>query len=188
MKNISYEIKLYSPWHCGSGLSAGADVDALVVKDKNGLPFVPGKTIKGLLREAVENYCEFLQLNKEKEINEAFGRKEENLDDEGKAKIGICFFGNATMLESEAAIIKEHHVQEYLYTRISSTAIDKNGIAKDNSLRRIEAVVPCTLKGSIYHVEDGFADIMVKSMGMVKRLGQSRNRGMGRCDIKATNE
>lgn len=51
---IKYQIQFHSYWHCGSGLAAGAGVDALVVKDADGLPFVPGKTIKGLLREAME--------------------------------------------------------------------------------------------------------------------------------------
>ena len=51
---IKYKIEFHTDWHCGSGLAAGADVDALVVKDKNGMPFIPGKTIKGLVREAVE--------------------------------------------------------------------------------------------------------------------------------------
>ena len=52
--NIKYKIEFHTDWHCGVGLAAGAGVDALTVKDKNGLPFVPGKTIKGLVREAVE--------------------------------------------------------------------------------------------------------------------------------------
>lgn len=56
MSNIKYTIEFYSQWHCGSGLSAGADVDALVVKDKDYMPYVPGKTIKGLVREAVETF------------------------------------------------------------------------------------------------------------------------------------
>ena len=50
---LYYNLTFFTDWHCGSGLAAGADVDTLVVKDKNGLPFVPGKTLKGLIREAV---------------------------------------------------------------------------------------------------------------------------------------
>ena len=50
--NMDYKIEFFSNWHCGSGLAAGADVDALVIKDKDGLPYVPGRTIKGLLRDA----------------------------------------------------------------------------------------------------------------------------------------
>ena len=33
MKNLKYSIQFYTNWHCGSGQAAGADVDALVVKD-----------------------------------------------------------------------------------------------------------------------------------------------------------
>lgn len=63
-QNITFAIQFYSPWHCGSGLSAGADVDELVIKDKNGMPFVPGKTIKGLMREAAENYLVYTREEK----------------------------------------------------------------------------------------------------------------------------
>ena len=55
MSNLTLKIQFFSPWHCGSGLSAGADTDALVIKNPQGLPFVPGKTIKGLVREALED-------------------------------------------------------------------------------------------------------------------------------------
>ena len=54
-KRIDYQIEFFSQWHCGSGLSAGADIALLVIKDKEGMPFIPGKTLKGLIREAVEN-------------------------------------------------------------------------------------------------------------------------------------
>ena len=57
MKDLNIKIEFFSPWHCGSGLSAGADADSLVIKDTNGLPYIPGKTIKGLIREAVEDYA-----------------------------------------------------------------------------------------------------------------------------------
>ena len=61
--DIKYTITMHSYWHCGSGLAAGSDVDALVVKDSNGLPFVPGKTMKGLVKEAVEEAVEALEKN-----------------------------------------------------------------------------------------------------------------------------
>ena len=51
---LSFEIKFYDYWHLSSGLSAGARLDSTVVKDKDGLPYVPAKTIKGLAREMAE--------------------------------------------------------------------------------------------------------------------------------------
>ena len=52
---IDYSIEFFSYWHCGSGLAAGADVDELAIKDGDGLPYVPGRTVKGLLRDAAES-------------------------------------------------------------------------------------------------------------------------------------
>ncbi len=52
--DIRYKIQFHTFWHCGSGLASGADADLLVIKDKDGIPYVPGKTVKGLLREAFD--------------------------------------------------------------------------------------------------------------------------------------
>lgn len=71
MKTINYSIQIYTYWHCGSGLAAGADVDLLPVKNKKGLPYVPGKTIKGLVREAAETICSLQNLDID--LNECFG-------------------------------------------------------------------------------------------------------------------
>ena len=65
MTDIKYKITFYSNWHCGSGLAAGADTDELVIKDRNGLPYVPGRTIKGLLREAAMMLSQFISIPEE---------------------------------------------------------------------------------------------------------------------------
>ena len=77
MKTIKYTIRFFSQWHCGSGTSAGADVDELVVKDKNGMPYIPGKTLKGLIREAVEDYVAFSSRGDElgSLVAETFGKE-----------------------------------------------------------------------------------------------------------------
>jgi CRISPR/Cas system CMR subunit Cmr4 (Cas7 group RAMP superfamily) len=54
MSTLKYKIEFLSDWHCGSGLSSGSDLDSLCIKDELNLPFVPGKTLKGLLHEAAE--------------------------------------------------------------------------------------------------------------------------------------
>ena len=72
MKDLNIKIEFFSPWHCGSGLSAGADADSLVIKDTNGLPYIPGKTIKGLIREAVEDYAALRGLDMD--LEKAFGK------------------------------------------------------------------------------------------------------------------
>ena len=56
---IPYNITFHSNWHCDSGLASGAHLDALVIKDKNGMPYIPGKTLKGIIKEAVYTYISF---------------------------------------------------------------------------------------------------------------------------------
>ena len=195
---MKYKIQFHSYWHCGSGLAAGADVDALVVRDKDNFPFVPGKTIKGLVREAIETIADFrgddannapgtvgpTKTCRTDAIRQAFGF----FDDKDSALQGTLFFTNAELSSSERAAIKASGLQKHLYTTVSSTAIDDKGIAREHSLRRIEVVVPCELEGTIMNVTDELKQGLTDALRFIKRMGVSRNRGLGRCTITICDE
>lgn len=183
--NIIYKIVFHTDWHCGSGLAAGADVDALVVKDKNEMPFVPGKTIKGLVREAVEEIRELQGSTNFTDLREAFGFFEKDKEEMEK---GSMFFTNATLNEKEYEAIVSNDAARFMYRDIASTAIDNDGIAKEHSLRKMEVVVPCALHGEILNVPEEIADEIIQSFGFIKRMGQNRNRGLGRCTITGRKE
>lgn len=188
MCNIQYNIEFFSNWHCGSGLAAGADVDALVVKDGNGLPYVPGRTVKGLLREAAEELNIYEKGRYKTLIDEIFGYSgDASRKEEEKTLTGEAFFGNAAFEKKDAEKIRKGGLTAYLYQTFSSTAIDeRTGIAKEHSLRKIETVIPCTLTGDIRNVPEGDGvELLEKSMQMVKRMGTGRNRGYGRCTISS---
>ena len=169
---MKYKIDFFSNWHCGSGLAAGADVDALVVKDPKGLPYVPGRTIKGLLRDAASELG-----YSEKDIICVFGTAGERANQTGSA-----IFSNAGLSDHEANEINRGQLAPYLYQTFASTAIDDEGIAKDHSLRKIETVVPCTLYGTIEGISDN-EPMIVNAMKFIKRMGTGRNRGYGRCQF-----
>lgn len=173
MKEIRYKIQFFSQWHCGSGLSAGADVDELVVKDRRGMPYVPGKTMKGLIREAVGDYMTFKGDSSAVDAN--FGT-------EGEVT-GSAFFSDATLGEDEYNAIVDGGLQRFLYNKVTTTAIDEDGVAKDHSLHSLETVIPCTLVGTIEDVSENMAEIICKSLGLIKRIGLRRNRGLGRCNV-----
>ncbi len=179
MNTIKYKIEFFSNWHCSSGLSAGAEIDTLVIKDKDNLPYVPGKTLKGLITEAVEDIMSFTNNSDASELIQAFGY----FDDKDKCKKGDAFFTNAELDNNTRKTILEHHASQFLYKTIASTSIDDNGIAKDGSLRTMEVVVPCELYGEIKDISDSILPFVVKCLGMIKRLGLNRNRGLGRCKI-----
>ena len=72
--------------------------------------------------------------------------------------------------------------REFLYKKISSTAIDaKTKTAKEFTLRDIEVVIPLTLYGEVFNVKD--KEILLKAFKLIKRVGLNRNRGLGRCEI-----
>ncbi len=180
--DITYTIRFFSRWHCGSGLSAGADVDNLVVKDKKGMPFIPGRTIKGLVREAAENYIKICNDTDHAEmLAKAFGTEASSSEN---GTTGCMHFGNAALDEKEYNAIVANNAQEYLYDKWTTTAIDADGTAKEFSLRSMETTVPCTLYGQISDVPQELAEIIANSFGLIKRIGQKRNRGLGRCDVK----
>ena len=176
MITINYKVEFLDYWHLSSGLSAGAKLDSTVVKDKDDLPYLSGKTLKGLLREMAE-YFENASF-----VTECFGV--EGVD------MGVCYFSNARLIEEVASEITKHNLQERLYDVIASTKIGQNenedeveGIAVDNSLREIEVVVPLTLEGTIDDVPTQHKEQMVQALKMIKRIGLNRNRGLGRCKI-----
>lgn len=178
---LHYKLTFFTDWLCGSGLAAGADVDTLAVKDPDGLPFVPGKTVKGLIREAAEELIALKYQSLSPIFLNTFGffDKKENY-----AK-GTAFFSNATLPEEERDAIVKGKLQPFIFRKISSTAIDENGIAKDHSLRKMEVAVPCTLEGFISSLPDNddFTAMMKEALLFIKRLGQNRNRGLGRCSF-----
>lgn len=181
MKTIDYTIEFFSDWHCGSGLAAGADIDALVVKDRNGLPYVPGKTMKGLIREAV---VDVLFLEGKNESVNAFVKAFGYFQDSENHEKGSCFFSNATIPDQISKVIIANDAQAYLYRKQSSTALDDGGIAKANTLRKIQTVIPLQLSGQILDVNDEMCEYVESGIKMIKRIGLNRNRGLGRCLIK----
>ena len=163
--NLKYKIRFLDFWHCSNGMGGGSKYDAGVLLDRVGIPFVPGKTIKGLAREFVFD----------KEFEEVcFGKEECE---------GVCHFCDAVLGKDEAYTIQKENLQEFLKTFVSCTAIEENGRAKEGSLREIEVVIPLVLYGEINNVPQDFVLLMQNALKSIKRIGLNRTRGLGRCEI-----
>ncbi len=172
---LTYKITFLSDWHCGSGLSGGAEADVTVIKDDHNLPYIAGKTIKGLLKEALEDMAEVNQCTKD-DINAIFGIEAYDKNDKK------AFFSNATLSKDEREDITPT-LSDFLYRNIASTQIKANGTAKENSLRVMEVCIPITLEGTIVCNEDQI-DLLKKALKWVRHLGVNRNRGLGRCKFE----
>lgn len=163
-------VRFFTYWHCGSGESGGSSMDALVARDTDGLPYIPGKTLKGHIREMAET------LGEDDFVDACFGVHKDGVEKEGE-----CYFSNALIEED---ISKE--LSPYLFKTISSTQIGEKGLAVDGSLREIEVVVPITLYATIENCYD--EELMKKAFSQVKRMGLNRTRGLGRCEISLAGE
>ena len=197
MERIKYTITFFSEWHAGSGLTSGSDLDSLVIKDKKGLPFIPGRTLKGLLREAAE---ELVKLNHcdETFMKTVFGVSSQKQKDKtevndpeehGVTKKGECFFSNAKLSGELYKASIENELAPFYYRAISSTAINaKSGVAEKHSLRRMQTTIPCVLEAEIMNVDEIYKAQIEACFKWIKRLGQNRNRGLGRCRFEMIKE
>ena len=158
---LKYKLQFFDYWHLSSGLSSGAKLDSTVTKDNDNIPYTPGKTIKGLLREMLESFEDDIEF------------------------LHKCYFTNATLDDNTKKEIVSNNLQDNLYDIIASTKIGDDGIAVDDSLREIEVVIPFTLEGEILDIanQDDY-EKLEKSLKMIKRMGLNRNRGLGRCKFE----
>lgn len=182
---LNYDIRLLGYWHCGSGLSAGAEADSGVIKDADGLPFVPGKTIKGLLREAAMEMLNCKAID-DKLVKDVFGHAVPNEDARSRKKETRTYPGNARFSNAEIPSPEREEVNgilaPYLYDIIASTKIDlKTGTAVSQTLRSIEVAVPVVLTGQIECTNEAEKQMLMDCMKWVRALGAHRNRGLGRC-------
>lgn len=185
---LTYKITFLGYWHIGSGLSGGADVDSTVLRDINGFPYIPGKTIKGLLREAAEIISEVNPaLVDPASINRLFGERTSERKHSERSP-GILFFSNAALSDDFQNQIIKGHSQIYLFDKIAATAIDdSSGTAVKHSLRKMEVTIPLELYGRIYGLKPDDQKLMHLCIKWVKRMGSGRNRGLGSCLITYMN-
>jgi len=177
MSTIIYKIDLFTHWHAGSGLYGGTNANLTVIRNQAGLPFIPGKTLKGLIREGAEAINSLIpDLVTNQFIDTIFGQED---------KVhSICFFSNAELSRKFSENVRDKQKQ-YLYTTIASTAIDAMGMAKDQSLRQMEVTLPLVLYGSIEHFPNipGYEMQLSYCLQWIKKLGHRRTRGFGRCEL-----
>ena len=189
-KTARINIKLKSDLCIGSGYSYEGVVDNDVCYNENGIPYIPGRRIKGCLKEAAE----LISLPAE-EINELFGTG-------GNRNVQKIFVGNAypvgyKELNEELSLLKkckkyenDLSVQRILnmFTHIrENTSIDRQtGTADENTLRFTRVI-------NQYHTAENKEEMVFiseiqfeydeKSLERIvkslRHMGLSRNRGIG---------
>lgn len=199
MKRCDVTLEFVSYWQPGSGLGMEAAADSAVVRDEVGLPFLPGRTLKGLLRDA----CELAGVEP-KRLVDWFGSAIPDVDQDKHpepglerarytTKPGALRFESARLPPAWIEWARTHagpeaeEVRAALFRFIASTSIDARGVAKDETLRVMEVVVPMTLTAEVTGPDsDEWIEDLKKGAPLLRAIGSRRHRGYGRvrCEVK----
>lgn len=185
MQTLTLNIELLNYWHASSGMAGSSDIDTAVIRDADGLPYLPGRTLKGLLREACHLRAEFAPNASEQlqHVDTLFGMKSEASKPGGASIPGSISVSDARLSEAlRSNLMGNKNAIAHLFSTVSSTKIDKNGLAEDQTLRCIEVALPCRLEAQV-NVPDYLIDFMKQSLPLIRELGSHRHRGLGRCVV-----
>lgn len=200
VKSLHFHLSSY--WRIGSGKGSDAIADALILRDSSGLPVIPGRTIKGLLRDAMTLATlsgSVKQENIQRWFGTALAGSNENLQDgdqqesaleKGRftSEEGALWFGSAQLPKAWRDWAKDSadsDVLSALSSYQSSTSIDAEGVAKEHSLRVAEVAVPMDLVAEVRGPQDdkGWVDDLKATLPLLRALGSRRSRGLGRVDV-----
>lgn len=195
--NARLRIELLSDCLPGSGMGNSALIDTDCVFDAYGFPVIPGKRLKGCLRETAQK---LLMMG----YQEAYGRQVEALFGDAQSE-GSLLIGNAE-IEGVQALKQQidHHrsgkageatfllmpdaVREYYTCLHTRTAIGENGVAKDHSLRTVRTV----RRGNVFECDLSFPaedETLVRTCAKALRhIGTNRSRGFGHVRMELIGE
>lgn len=209
MSQLTKKIKLdfQGYWHVGSGRGEGYHLDAVCLKDKNGLPYVAGKQLKGLIRHAVHRAEQWgwyqdlsLPQGKITSFEGLLFGSENQLNSRFDTFSGMLFVDNAHLADAEYQFLAQNEniaIRQQLFYPLYQTAIDsKSGTAIEHSLRGIEVVLPCQLYAELdlkitaqdtailaqqtTMIDQNIAwQVIEKALPLIDAIGAHRSRGLG---------
>lgn len=187
-------LKMQGYWAVGSGKGGGNEVDNRIDRDSDGLPYVPGKMLKGLIKDA----CFRLQNAGNKDfsfVDEVFGSVDESSSlNRSTTKSGKVYISDARLSPAlRLALTKTENksAKDNMTRNIYSTAInDETGTADDKSLRGYEVAVPMDLYATLECDCDKatFENIKTAASKLVCAVGSHKSRGLGEVVIEFKDE
>lgn len=181
-QKYTMQILFLSDTLIGSAEGYGAIIDKDSVFDEVGLPLIPGKRVKGILREQADLMVQFGGLNSVDELFGATGLTDKNIEYLTVSNFVLPEYeANKTYLKYliQEGQISRSVVIEYFTTLRMMTSIDEDGIAADTSLRTFRVLN----RGLVFTGELYFNPLQQITfeniVSLTRRIGSMRNRGLG---------
>lgn len=188
MSTHRIHIDLRGYWHPGGGRGQGLVLDATCHRDADGLPVLPGRHLKGLLRDALERAEAWNWAGYQGLASALFGDRPKG-DDARTPRPGSLRVGDARLPNEIAAHLAGDEGKELrsgLFRPLYATAVEHaTGTAKEKSLRGIEVVVPLELDAALSAIPgreppSDWPERLRAVLPLIDAVGAHRNRGLGR--------
>lgn len=185
-------IHFASYWHAGGGRDAGSVLDAIVQRDAHGLPVIPGRHIKGLLRDALERAEHWGWEGFDGLPATLFGDRSETAAS-ATPRAGCLRVSDGMLPVSISAWLGSEQgapLRPGLFRSVYATAVDgDSGVAKDHSLRGIEVTVPLDMTSSIetipgHKAPQNWPARLQEVLPLIDAIGAYRSRGLGRVQLQ----
>lgn len=195
METYTLYIKLESDATFGRGDGLAGVVDQEVEHDEYGLPFLRGRTLKGLLVEECANILYALEKQNptltekyQGAADRLFGQPGSRLEDNALLRVGDACLPDdlraAARFSVERKELSRLDVLESLTDVRRQTAMDETGKPEEHSLRAMRVI----LRGTPFASQLTFAfppdeidlALLTACVKAFRRAGSGRNRGCGR--------
>lgn len=198
MNTYKLTIKLKSDSLIGSGQGFGVLIDSDVVFDDVGIPYIPARRVKGLLRDSAEELNSSALYSQPTDIASIFGKAggaevnsyfsdlKLNGADEFKPWLQYLYQSELKNFINPEAV-KDNYTLTRTQTAIEVEDKEKFGTAKENSLRAARVLKKgLEFTGIIQTNTD--KDFLINTAKNLKWLGTKRNRGFGNVECVITEE
>lgn len=195
MKSYRLRLTLLSDATFGRGDGVAGLVDAEVQHDKVGLPFLGGRTLKGLLGAECADIVFALDKARPDQkgrwqaaSDRVFGRSGAALEGEAILRVGAARMPDdlrvALLDDVQSGRLTATDILETVTALRRQTAMDEWGVPQENTLRTMRVVLRETVFWArLDFLTDPTADelaLLAACVKALRRAGTGRNRGRGR--------
>lgn len=182
---MKIHFRILSYWRVGTGRTLGGALDAICARDADDLPYIPGRQVRGLFREAVTDATQLNWISGSEVDLFGEGLPIEGDEVQSGTKPGTLRFESARMLIADRRALSNHRdLVSRLFLTKRSTAIDPTtNNALSNSLRFEEVAIPLKLETEVTALDRApadWADRLEKAAPLIRAIGSGKTRGLGR--------
>lgn len=190
--HATLSVEILSYWHPGTGRGSSHYLDALPNTDADGLPHLPGRTLKGLVRDGLQRAEAWGRLPAGATVALCGSHEDKTHFSPQAARQGALQFGNAQLpaaLRQWLGQPAQAGHRQALFRDLFATAVEhERGTAQEQSLRGLRVVVPLTLTAAITLQPEAPQDNLVREwvqhlrtvLPLIRAVGGHRSRGLGR--------